>query len=56
MKNYNVISAKNQGIYKEGELIQVLKNVDLNKYFGFIGNHETEIRYVGTNKVRIKES
>lgn len=55
MKNYSIISFKDQGIYKKGELMSILKNVDLNEYFGFVSKHTNEKRYMNSYEVILKE-
>jgi len=55
MKSYSVISFKNQGVYKKNEIISILKNIDLNEYFGFKANHVNEKRYINSYEVTLKE-
>lgn len=55
MKTLNVYSAKNQGSYKRGELIRVIRTENIDEYFGFKNVDLSTITNDGTNRVIIKE-
>lgn len=53
MKNYTVKSAKNQGVYKEGEVIATLTEAKYKLNYGII--HPSKINVYGNNLVRVEE-